>query len=133
MATRSWSSGRADRGRWLLRATPVVLGAWTLRRLWGDRPPAGLDITGHLARLRVGVRDVVSTGHLDGWYAGAMLGYQAFLLYGPGLTIMVALLRLLTLGTLSDTGALKVLAVLAYLAVPPAMAYLARGLGLRRA
>lgn len=61
-----------------------------------------------------------------------MLGYQLFLFYGPGLTALVGLARLLSFGQLSDPGALEVVLVAAYLAMPLATARLGRAFGLRR-
>lgn len=91
-----------------------------------------MDIPGHLDRTRYGLVEIFGRGQLDGWYPGSALGYQAFLLYGPGLTMAVAAVRLATGGALSDVGALKCLIVAGFVALPPAMAFLGRSLGLSR-
>jgi hypothetical protein len=61
-----------------------------------------------------------------------MVGYQEFLLYGPGLTWLVGAFQLITFGLLPAVSALKVVIIAAFIAMPPAMAYLARSLGLNR-
>ncbi|QGG96179.1 glycosyltransferase family protein [Actinomarinicola tropica] len=105
----------------------LVLVAWGLHWLWGPGLPPGVDTTGHLTRLEVGV-DLLASGRLDGWFDRAMLGYQTHLMYGPGLALAVGALRLVTFGLLSTAGAYELVGVLALVAVVPATAALARSL-----
>jgi len=86
----------------------------------------------HLLRADFAVPHLVSRLRPDGWFPRLVLGQQEFLFNGPGLTWLVALLRAVTLGTLSTTGALKVVGVAGVAALPPAVAFLARSYGLSR-
>jgi hypothetical protein len=106
----------------------VVLVAWGLHWLWGPELPPGVDATGHLTRLDVGL-DLFRSWRLDGWFDRAMLGYQTHLMYGPGLALAVGLVRVATLGLVSIPGAYEVVGILAFAAVVPTTASLARGLG----
>jgi hypothetical protein len=108
------------------------LGLWAMRGLLVGERLGGGDTPGHLSRIDWGVHQLLAHGHLDGWYPRALLGYQEYLLYGPGLTWMVVLVRLASLGVLDDERALAVVVVAAYVAVAPAAAYLARGVGIGR-
>ena len=110
----------------------VAVALWTTRGAWGARPPAGEDVMGHLVRLDFGVAEIVGRGRLDGWFPSFYLGYQEFLFNGPGLAWTVALLRAATFGALSNPGAFKVVGILSFAAVPPTVAFAARGLGLGR-
>ena len=109
----------------------LALAAWGLHWLWGPELPPGVDVTGHLTRLDVGL-DLFSSGHLDGWFDRAMLGYQTFLVYGPGLAVAVAAARTAAFGLLSIPGALEVVSVVSIVALAPAAAALSRALGLGR-
>jgi len=86
----------------------------------------------HLVRLDFGISELVAHGRVDGWLPRFYLGYQEFLFNGPGLAWAVALLRGLTLGALSNAGALKVAGVLSLAAMPAAVAFAARSLRLGR-
>lgn len=110
-------------------ATVVLVAAWGLRWLWGPQLPPGVDVTGHLTRLEVGF-DLFASGRLDGWFDRAMLGYQTFLMYGPGLAIAAALARVLSFGVISTAGAYEVIGIAGFVALPFAGAALARGFGL---
>ncbi len=109
-------------------ATWVALVAWAVHWLWGPEIPPGVDATGHLTRLEVGM-DLFRSWRLDGWFDRAMLGYQTHLMYGPGLALAVAALRLATFGQLSVPGAYEVVGVIGYAAVVPATVVLGRALG----
>lgn len=125
---------------WWWRVSPTVVGSavavglavWSTHGAWGGRPPGGEDVMAHLVRADFGIGELVNHGRLDGWMPRFYLGYQEFLFNGPGLTWLVAGLRGLTFGALSNTGALKVAGVLSFAMVPPAIAFLARSLGLGR-
>ena len=100
--------------------------------VFGPGPPAGEDVMAHLVRADFGIPHVVADGRLDGWFPRFVLGHQLFLFNGPGLTWLLALVRGATLGALSNTGALKVVCVASFVAVPPAVCFLARSYGLGR-
>jgi hypothetical protein len=110
----------------------VALALWLTSGAWGGRPPAGDDSMAHVVRAQFAVDHVFSTGRLDGWQPSFILGYQEFLFIGPGFTVAVALLHWLTLGLLSVTGAVKVVAIGSFVATPLAVAFLARCLDLDR-
>ena len=128
------------RTRWWERVSPAVVGAvvaaalavWSTRGAWGGWLPAGEDVPAHLLRFDVGISQLVAHGRLDGWFSRNYLGYQEFLFQGPGLTWAVAAVRGATLGMLSNPGGIKVIGVLSFAAVPVAMAFVARSLGLGR-
>ena len=110
----------------------VALALWLTSGAWGGRPPAGDDSLAHVVRAQFAVDHLFSKGRLDGWQPSFILGYQEFLFIGPGFTVAVALLHWLTFGLLSVTGAVKVVAIGAFVATPLAVAFLARSLELDR-
>jgi len=110
----------------------VAIGLWLTRHAWGSHLLAGGDVTGDLIRADFGIAHLVLHGRIDGWFPRFMLGDQEFLFNGPGVTWAIAILRLLTLGLLSNAGALKVLAIGSVAAEPIAVSYLARSFGLDR-
>ena len=116
--------------RWIGALVSILIGTWALRFLAGGELAPGNDITGHLQRSSFGLREVFLGGHLDAWYPGSMLGYQLFLFYGPGLTVLIGLADLATLGLVSDAGAIKMVLVAAYLVMPYVTTRLALALGL---
>src|ERR1700674_902437 len=115
---------------WAWTAAGVVVGVatglWLTRHAWGSHLIAGGDVTGDLIRADFGIAHLVVHGRLDGWFPRFMEGDQEFLFNGPGVTWAIAILRLLTLGSLSNAGAVKVLAIGSIAAEPLAVAYLAR-------
>jgi hypothetical protein len=127
-----------ERGRWgrlAAAAGPaagIVLALWLVAPVLGGRPPAGEDVMSHLVRADFGIAHLVAHGRLDGWFPRFFLGHQEFLFNGPGLTCLMALARGLCLGALSNTGALKVVGIAAFVAIPPAVCFLARSYGLSR-
>lgn len=125
-------NGDGRGGRLAFALVVVAVSAWGLHWLWGPELQPGIDVTGHLTRLDVGL-DLFASGHLDGWFDRAMLGYQTFLIYGPGLAFAVALVRAASFGLLSIPGALEVVSVVALVALAPAAASLTRAFGLGRA
>jgi hypothetical protein len=123
------------RRRLALLAAPVIgvgLALWLCAPAFGPRPPAGEDVMAHLVRADFAIPHLVAHGRLDGWFPRFVLGHQEFLFNGPGLTWLMAVVRGVTLGTLSNPGALKVVAIAAVAAVPPAAWFLARSYGLSR-
>jgi len=126
--------------RWWERVSPAVAGAivgvvvavWSTRGAWGALPPHGEDVMAYLVRADFALPHLVAHGRLDGWLPRFYLGYQEFLFNGPGVTWAMAGVRGVTFGALSNAGALKVVGVVSFAAVPAAMAFLARSLGLGR-
>lgn len=86
----------------------------------------------HLVRADFGISQLVAHGRLDGWFPRFVLGHQEFLFNGPGLTWLMALVRAVTFGALSNAGALKAVGVASFVALPPAVCFLARSVGLGR-
>lgn len=130
------SAGPVPRSRRVLEA--VLVGATTTlvalavaARHVGTGTPPGADATGHLQRIEH-AWTLFRAGRVDGWFPGAMLGYQAHLIYGPGLGVATGLVRLATFGLVDAGGALRIVLVLAFVAVPFAVAALGRALGLDR-
>ena len=128
------------RKQWWERISPTVVGCvvavvvalWSTRGAWGERPPHGEDVMAYLVRADFGLPQLVAHGRLDGWFPRFYLGYQEFLFNGPGVAWSMAAVRGVTLGALSNVGALKVVGVVSFAALPVAMAFLARSLGLGR-
>ena len=88
----------------------------------------GDDVPYHLLRARFGWRELFLHGHLDGWSPMFGAGSQHFLVYGPGLTFGFGLIKIVSLGQLSDTRSLGLLIWLTFAATGPAMYALARSL-----
>jgi hypothetical protein len=86
----------------------------------------------HLVRADFGIAHLVAHGRLDGWFPRFVLGHQEFLFNGQGLTWLLALIRGITFGSLSNVGALKAVIVVSYVAQPAAVCFLARSFGLGR-
>jgi hypothetical protein len=128
------------RKRWWERVAPVLVGCvvavgvalLSTRGAWGGRPPHGEDVMAYLVRADFALPHLVAHGRLDGWLPRFYLGYQEFLFNGPGVTWAMGAARAVTLGALSNDGALKVVGVASFAALPAAMAFLARSLGLSR-
>lgn len=120
--------GAARREQAAFAVAAIVLVAGGLHWLWGPELPPGVDATGHLTRLDVGL-SLLADGRLDGWFDRAMFGYQTHLMYGPGLALAVGAVRVLSLGLLSIAGAYEVVGVLGLLAVVPTTATLTRAFG----
>jgi hypothetical protein len=126
--------------RWWERTSPTVVGCVVAVALallstagaWGGRPPHGEDVMSYLVRADFALPHLVAHGRLDGWFPRLYLGYQEFLFNGPGVAWAMGAARGVTLGALSNAGALKVVGVVSFAALPVAMAFLARSLGLGR-
>ena len=117
---------------WAALVVPVVLAIWLTAPAWGGRPVGGDDVMGHLVRADFGLHHLILNLRLDGWFPRFMVGSQEFLLYGPAFGWLIAAIRLVTLGQLSDVGAMKVVSIGSTIAIGPAVAYLARSFGLER-
>lgn len=117
----------------LLSAVAIAL--WLTSGAWGGRPPAGDDVTGHLRRADFATPNLIRLirdGRVDGWDPSFILGFQAFLFLGPGLNWAIALVQALSFSLLSTTGALKVVVIASFVAVPVSVAFLARSFGLSK-
>jgi hypothetical protein len=110
----------------------VLTGLWITRHAWGPHVIGGGDITADLVRSDFGIAHLIAHGRLDGWFPRFMLGHQEFLFNGPGVTWAAAFIRAVTFGALSNSGAIKVLAIVAIAAEPLAVAYFVRSFGLDR-
>jgi hypothetical protein len=86
----------------------------------------------HLVRADFGISAIVAEGRLDGWFPRFVLGHQEFLFNGPGLVWLMALVRAVTFGAASNEAALKAVSVASFVALPPAVCFLARSFGLGR-
>jgi hypothetical protein len=115
---------------WAGIVVAVGVAVWSTAGAWGGLPPHGEDVMSYLVRADFGLPQLVAHGRLDGWFPRYYLGYQEFLFNGPGVVWAMGAARAVTFGALSNTGALKVVGVLAFAALPAAVAFLARSLGL---
>ena len=86
----------------------------------------------HLVRADFGIAHLVAHGRLDGWFPRFVLGHQEFLFNGQGLTWLLALIRGITFGSVSNVGALKTVMVASFVVQPAAVCFLARSFGLGR-
>jgi hypothetical protein len=110
----------------------VAVAGWLTHGLWGTGPLPGDDTMAHLVRAEFGARWLAPRGRLDGWQPNLGLGYEQYLFLGPGLSWAVAGVHWLSLGLVSVAGAFKVVVIGSFLAVPLAVAFLARSFGLGR-
>jgi hypothetical protein len=111
-------------------ALSVVLTLWLTNGIWAAGIPAGEDTAAHVVRSEYALSHIFSNFQLDGWQTSFGLGYQEFFFAGPGFSFVVAVVKVLSLGTLTTAGAFKVTIVLSYLALPLAVAFLAWAFGL---
>ena len=121
----------ADAFSWIGPALASLIAVNLTRFAWGGRPPAGQDTMALLIRTEHGL-GLFADGKLDGWLPNFSLGYQEFLFYGPGQTMLIGLARIGSLGMLSSTGGYKLLAITSLALLPFSVAWLARGMGLSR-
>jgi hypothetical protein len=130
-ATR-WSEFLAGHGAMTGAIVAAAMALFITRRVWGPGPPAGDDVMEHLVRAQFGVDRLLARGQLDGWFPRFMVGHQAYLFYGPGFNWIVGLIRGLTLGLISTSGAFKVAVIGSYVVLPAAVGFFASALGLDR-
>jgi len=69
-------------------------------------PFAGVDVIAHVRRVTFGVERLIPHGRLDGWYPGEHLGYQLYLIRGPGMSLLTALIKAASLNRLPTVAAL---------------------------
>jgi hypothetical protein len=110
----------------------VVVAGWLTYRLWADGPLPGDDTMAHLVRAEFGVGWLVPRGRLDGWQTRLGVGYEQYLFLGPGLSWAVAAVYWLSMGLVSVATAFKMVVIGSFLALPLAVAFLARSMGLGR-
>ena len=108
----------------------VAVAGWLTHGLWGAGPLPGDDTMAHLVRAEFGARWLAPRGRLDGWQPNFGLGYEQYLFLGPGLSWTVAGVHWLSLGLVSVAGAFKVVVIGSFVALPLAVAFLARSFGL---
>ncbi|MGH9023866.1 MAG: hypothetical protein ACRDV9_12335, partial [Acidimicrobiia bacterium] len=111
-------------------ALVLLLAAWMTSGVLGPDLPAGEDVTAHLVRADFAIPNLVAKGRLDGWFPRFFVGHQEFLFNGPGLTWIMATIRALALGQLSNPGALKIVALASFAALPFGVWFVARSFGL---
>jgi 6-pyruvoyl-tetrahydropterin synthase related domain len=112
--------------------TAVVVAGWLTHGLWGAGPLPGDDTMAHLVRAEFGVEWLIPRGRVDGWQTRLGVGYEQHLFLGPGLSWAVGAVHWLSLGLMSVATAFKVVVIGSFLALPLAVAFLARSLGLGR-
>lgn len=110
----------------------VVIALWLTAGVWGGRPPAGDDMLGHLIVAEYSIDHLLGEWQLDGWQPRFNIGYETFLFLGPGFFWAVGLVKLLSLGLPSAAAAFKVVVIASFVALPLAVAFLARSFGLSR-
>jgi hypothetical protein len=110
--------------------TAVVVAGWLTHRLWANGPLPGDDTVAHLVRAEFGVRWLVPRGRVDGWQTRLGGGYEQYLFLGPGLSWAVGVVHWLSMGLVSVATAFKVVAIGAFMALPLAVAFLGRSMGL---
>ncbi|MDQ4143656.1 MAG: hypothetical protein M3198_07910 [Actinomycetota bacterium] len=110
----------------------VAIALWLTAGVWGARPPGGDATLGHLILAEFSIDHILGEWQLDGWSPRFNLGYETFLILGPGFFWAVGLVKLLSLGLLSTAGAFKVVVVTSFLFLPLVVAFLARSFGLDR-
>jgi hypothetical protein len=110
----------------------VLLSIWLTWGIWAPGMAAGDDTAAHVVRADYALQHFFTAGSLDGWQSSFGLGYQQFLFIGPGFTILVSLIQLLSFGALSPLDATKVATVISFALVPLALAFLAWAFGLGR-
>jgi hypothetical protein len=86
----------------------------------------------HLVRAEFGVGWLVPRRRLDGWQTRLGVGYEQYLFLGPGLSWAVVAVHWLSMGLVSVATAFKAVVIGSFAALPLAVAFLARSLGLGR-
>ncbi len=119
-------------GNFILPLALFVVGMWLCHHALSGALPEGDDVPYHLARSAFGYRQIFGRGHLDGWAPLFGAGSQNFLLYGPGVSFLFTIVKLLSLNSLDDVHAFALVMCLAYASIGPAAWFMARAVGLRR-
>jgi len=122
---------------WFLAVCCVLSGLlaiWMTWGIWQPGIPVGDDTAAHYVRAEYAFTHFFPR-QADGWQTSFGLGYQEFLFLGPVFTLLVGLIKVVSLGTISTLGAFKLAIVLSFLLLPLGLAFLAWcfGLGKRAA
>jgi hypothetical protein len=111
-----------------------LLAVWMTWGIWQPGVPVGDDTAAHLVRADYAFSHFFPH-QADGWQTSFGLGYQEFLFLGPVFTLVVGVVKVVSLGTVSTLDAFKATIVLSFVLLPLALAFLAWcfGLGKRAA
>ena len=96
----------------------VAIGVWVTYPAWSMGPFAGVDVIAHVRRVTFGVERLIPHGRLDGWYPGEHLGYQLYLIRGPGMSLLTALIKAASLNRLPTVAALNAAVISSFVAFP---------------
>ena len=116
--------------RWLLFAA-FLGGLWLTHKGFLARTPAGTDVMAHVARTDAGMH-LLRQGRTDGWFPVFGSGYRLYAVYGPGLTLASAAVRVASLGVVHPARSFAVLGSLSIALLPSTFAVLCREIGLTR-
>jgi len=125
----------APEGWFLMAVGPIVgllIALWMTVPDWGPRPSGGADALAQVIRVQFAANHLINHGLVDGWSPSFIVGYAEFLFDGPGLSWAAYLVHLITFGTLSFTGAIKLIAVGSFAVLPLIVAFTARSFSLNR-
>ena len=103
--------------------------AWSLRHVFAPGPLLGWDSVGHLLKVEHVRTALMPYGAADGWFPYWHCGFQLFQFYPPAFYWITAAVACLT----GSVVALKLTTLASVLALPPAVYWMLRELGLRRA
>src|SRR5690349_7433510 len=78
----------------------ILLSIWLTWGIWAPGMPAGDDTAAHVVRADYAMEHFFTAGSIDGWQSSFGLGYQQFLFIGPGFSLLVALIQLVSFGAL---------------------------------
>lgn len=124
---------RLDVDTWVLIvgcAFAIGFTIWLTWGIWQPGIPFGDDNAAHVARTDFALNELFPRLRLDGWQPTYGIGYQEFLFVGPVFTWLAGLLKVITLGRLSNLDAFKAAIVVSYALVPVGVAFLAWAFGL---
>lgn len=97
--------------------------------IMGSDGAPGTDGMFHVIRAEHAL-DLLKHGRLDGWMPHFFSGHEAFLFNSGGLPLVTAFLSLLSFGLFSPLDITMLLLFVSFVALPPAVAYLARSFGM---
>jgi hypothetical protein len=102
---------------------------WRLRHVFAPGPLLGWDSVGHLLKVEHVRRVLLPAFAIDGWFPYWHCGFQLFQLYPPAFYWITAVVACAT----GPVVALKLTTLASFLALPPAVYWMLRELGIRRA
>jgi hypothetical protein len=109
-----------------------VVALWLVRDGLTAAYPAGGDIPAHVVRTDFAFHQVFANGRLDGWFPGFGSGYRLFAVNGPGLAIVLGVVRILSFDTIDTPRAVAITGALSIAAMPWCVFSLGRALGATR-